>query len=111
MSIKSIVGFFEDIKSRDISEAFNPSKENQQQAVEAFKEMEKNTGVAQEEILSRITEEEFVKFMLMVQKMTIVSAVSEGKPELAMVRDSSLQSYTHSVVLAVIGALIEEEIL
>jgi hypothetical protein len=111
MSIKSMVNLLLEIKNSRIEDMF--SDDMTQKIAGARKELSKCADLASETVLSRLSEGDFVRLMLMVQKSTIAALIADGHFTLAQADMASdeLQAYTHSVILATIGLLIQEEIL
>lgn len=67
---------------------------------------------AKEIITAKMPERDLVEFFETVQKVTVFGAAANGDFGMMMAMASGeLTSYTHSVILATIGALINEEIL
>ena len=85
----------------------------QKQMIELMKEANANCDLAESVLKERIPEEKLVKFILMLQKMSVSYVAGNGKGSSLVICDmcGELQSYTHTVILATIGALIREEIL
>lgn len=112
MSIKSLNALHDNIKSADLKEAL----ENERYAellTDAFVELDHASEIAKNLILEKMDEKDFVKFLSIVQKLTSAIGISvENHSSLLFAEmDGALQGYTHTVVLAAIGTLIEEEIL
>lgn len=111
MNIKQINEMYEEIKSAGFDELIG-GKSTNSKVIELFFELEKQSGAAQDVILSAISEKELVRLMLMIQKTTVSAVLMNGRFSILQTdSDGSLQAYTHSVVLAVIGLLMAEEIL
>jgi hypothetical protein len=90
------------------------NKKDENLRVELFEkteDFERLSSMARDFLLERMEEKDFVRFMLVVQKAVLASMLSEGDFSLLLADQGSLQPYTHTVVLTVIGALIEDEIL
>src|SRR5687767_12343116 len=67
---------------------------------------------AREIIMAKMPEKDYVDFLQTLQKITTFSSAMRGEFSLTMAMASGeLTGYTHSVILATIGALINEEIL
>lgn len=59
-----------------------------------------------------VNEKDFVRFMLIVQKAIVAKMVSDGEVSMLLAdQDDSLKGYTHTIVMVVLGALIDEEVL
>lgn len=111
MSIKSVVNLLLEIRDSEIADMF--TEEMTQKIADVREELSKCADLASETVLSRLSEGDFVKLMLMVQKSTIAALAADGYFTLvqADMASKELQAYTHSVILATIGLLIQEEIL
>lgn len=73
----------------------------------------KATDISKEVILSKISEKKMVGLMRCIQKVTVFAAASsgEGMSLLTPMVSGELDGYTHSVIMATIGVLINEEVL
>ena len=98
-------------------EGFQPNLESPLAQIEEINEvidfLTKGTDMSKEVISNKISEERIVKIMRCVQKMTVFAAVTsgEGTSLLIPMASGELEGYTHTVILATIGILIEEEVL
>ena len=110
MTIKSIVDAFDKIRSlglRGMKDDSTPALLS-----DLIGELENDAETAKNTIISKISEEELVKLMLMIQKCVVtVSAIQGDSAILLADIQGELQAYTHTVVLSVIGVLIEDEVL
>ena len=110
MNIDQIVSAYEEINSESFEDAF--SKKSADREEELIKEFRKSFRISKDIILQSIDEVKFTKFMTMVQKTTVAVCALRGNENLAIADLSGeLYGYTHTVVLTIIGALIQEEIL
>ena len=111
MSIKSMVNLLLEIKDSEIADMF--TEEMMQKIAGVREELSSCANLASETVLSRLSEGDFVKLMLMVQKSTIAALAADGHFALvqADMMSKELQAYTHFVILATIGLLIQEEVL
>lgn len=111
MSIKQINEMYERLKNSQNGEAIaDPSFSNK--IIDLISELNNHSEVSKNVVLSVMSEEEFVHLMLMVQKMVVAAMAMNGEFSIMQADlDRSLQEYTHTVVLSVIGLLISEEIL
>lgn len=74
--------------------------------------LDANAEKAKEIILAKISEKTFVELARVVQNGTLTALASAGDFELLDAHMSGvLKGYTHTVILATIGILIEEEVL
>lgn len=106
MSIKSVVSLY----SKIIEGRFD--EQILEEAMGQRDEFNRLANLAQGVLKERITEKELVRYMLGVQKTSVAALMSSGDMSIfAADADGSLNAYTHTVVLTVIGALIEDEIL
>lgn len=111
MSIKSAISASKKIKEMGI-EGFMQDQEMENFTGDFGKEIEKNCETAKKVILESLSEGDFVKFVLMTQKILSTMSIMRGEQAILLAElEGSLQPYTQTVVLAVIGAFIEEEIL
>lgn len=110
MSIKTIVDKFMSI--HDVSDEDVFSKENMETGLSIRNELKADTEVAQKLLTSQISEGQLVKLCLAAQRIATAELAASGKFQM-MIADASgeLQSYTQTVILSVIGALIQDEIL
>ena len=106
MSIKSVVKLYSKIINGELDE------DTIMEAMGNGVEFRRLADLAQKVLEERITEKELVRYLLGVQKTSVAALMSQGKMSIfAADADGSLNAYTHTVVLTVIGALIEDEIL
>ena len=111
MTIKTIVGVFEKMMKGSLLENLK-NEEMAESVYSLVGELRDDTEVATSTILASMTEEQFVKLLLMIQKMSVSLGVAEGETQVLKADMSGeLQGYTHTVVLAVIGELIQDEVL
>ncbi len=111
MSIKSILDTYNQINESSLEESLS-SPTLPETTNNLFDELEKDMDVAKDIILAKMSERDLVNFMLMVQKMAVTACMMSGSKFILQADISGeLQGYTHSVVLSVIGALIQDEIL
>lgn len=83
--------------------------ENITKSTEEFNRL---ADMAKEFLTERVAEKEFTRFLLFVQKTVVAVMLSEGESLIVFAdQDGSLKGYTHTVILTVIGALIEDEVL
>jgi len=112
MSIKSIADTYEEILSKESAENAYADADLRNKLTGNMKEFERFAKLAQDVVLERISEKDFVRFMLMVQRAVSAMIITEGREGLLLAElEGSLQGYTHTVALAIIGALIEDEVL
>lgn len=110
MGIKRINEIYDAIKGASADNLF--SDQLYDMSRESLTEFERAAENAKNIILGSIDEREFVKLMMMAQKITVSAGLLDGNRQTFLADMSGeLQGYTHTVVLAVIGALIEDEIL
>lgn len=110
MSIKSIVGMLMEIRSGKVEDLMSNEMTERTSALreELFLSSEKAASI----ITSKLDEGDFVKLMAMIQKSVVAELATKGCT--GMLRadmGNELQMYTHSVILATIGLLIQDEIL
>ena len=106
MSIKSVVKLYSKIINGELDE------DTIMEAMGNGVEFRRLADSAQKVLEERITEKELVRYLLGVQKTSVAALMSQGEMSIfAADADGSLNAYTHTVVLTVIGALIEDEIL
>lgn len=75
-------------------------------------EMEKAAELAESVILAKMPEKDAVTTMLLVQKFVAATCSANGNTGILLAEmDGSLQAYTHTVILATIGLLMDEEVL
>jgi len=69
--------------------------------------------MSKEIVLRKISEEKLVRLMRAVEKMVVfaMSVRGEGENLILPLASNELDGYTHSVVLATLGILINEEVL
>lgn len=83
--------------------------ENITKSAEEFNRL---ADMAKEFLTERMVEKDFTRFMLLVQKTVVAVMLDEGESLIVFAdQDGSLKGYTHTVILTVIGALIEDEVL
>ncbi len=110
MSIKSLASALDKIKSQSIEDVI--SQDGQDRFYSLSEEVNKNYDLAKDIILKTIAEEELVKYLNIVQTLTVNTMVLNGEGEILSLELSGiLDTYTHTVVLAVIGGLIADEVL
>ena len=106
MSIKSVVKLYSKIINGELDE------DTIMEAMGNGVEFRRLADLAQKVLEERITEKELVRYLLGVQKTSVAALMSQGEMSIfAADADGSLNAYTHTIVLTVIGALIEDEIL
>lgn len=113
MTMKEISKFLEDSKDSSVPETMEGLEGRMSEINDVIESLAETSASAKDIICKRLTEKEFAEFMNSVSKITVFAAVAnEGGMGLMMSMISGeLQGYTHSVILATIGALINEEIL
>lgn len=110
MSIKSMVDLFKEIRDTEAQDLF--TEEMSQKIAKIRVELSDCADTAEKTVLSRLDEGDFVKLMAMVQKTTVATLAAEGSFGIVQLDLSGeLQAYTHSVILATIGLLIQGEVL
>ena len=106
MSIKSVVKLYSKIIEGNLDE------QTLEEAMGQRDEFNRLANLAQGVLEERITEKELVRYLLGVQKTCVAALMSSGNMSIfAADADNTLTAYTHTVVLTVIGGLIEDEIL
>src|SRR5512139_3023333 len=110
MSIKSVVSISDRMTKAGLFGVFD---EELREAYSGFSsEVDENFEVAKKTILSRLEEPEFCKYLAMICEHSVSRITASGDSSLVMVLQSGvLRDYTDTVVLAVIGGLIQDEIL
>ena len=103
---------------KDVSNAMakvlkNKADENlREELFDKTEDFERLSSMARDFLLERMEEKDFVRFLLVVQNSVLATMAAMGDFSLLLANETKeLQSYTHTVVLTVIGALIEDEIL
>ena len=110
MSITTIVDTYSKLRGGNVLEMImDEDLENEVGLL--HKELKKDAEVARDVILAGMPEERFVKLVAMIQKISVVLGLGNGTLVARADISNELQSYTHTVVLATIGALIEDEVL
>lgn len=112
MTSKSLNDLYNRVRRLSAAEAIE-DEETSILISESIEELSSVSDIAKEIILGKISEKEFIRLMDMIQNITTATAVlTTGETGLlAANMDGSLQAYTHSVVLCVIGELIQDEVL
>lgn len=110
MNIKDIVELYDSVRgASSVDEAL---EKNQGVGIELIKSLSGKADIATDVILSRIPGEDLVKFLKIVQDAVVSAMVLSGENKILLPAVSGeLSGYTHTIVLTVIGLLIEEEIL
>lgn len=113
MTMKEIVEFVEEVKESPHLEDSDDIEERVDQIDQAIESLAETSITARDIILKRMTEKEFAQFMNSISKITVFAALAneEGVGLMVSMATGELQAYTHSVILATIGALINEEVL
>ena len=110
MSIKTIVDTYGKLLGGNILETL-ADEDLQEEVNLLYSEIKKDAEVARITVLANMPEERFVKLLAMIQKMSVALGLDNGTLVAKADISNELQGYTHTVVLAVIGALIEDEVL
>lgn len=93
---------FEAISGGDITSEYS----------EAKRSLEANALRAKEVITAKFTEEQAVRAMEMVEKTVVAIMSSQGDQTLLAAQLSgALQTYTHTIVLTMMGVFMEEEVI
>lgn len=113
MTMKELVDFVEKVKENPNIGTNDEIEKRVEQIDTVIGSLAETSEAARDIILNRMTEREFAQFMNSISKITVFAAVAtDGGIGLMMAMMSGeLQGYTHSVILATIGTLINEEIL
>jgi hypothetical protein len=110
MDIKEIEKLTDDIFSSE--DARTPEvREKLEEILQYFLQSHKK---AEGVVLHSITEKQFVRLILMSQKLVISAMTAEGNPEMFVVEQAmgdSITKYSHNLVLFVLGALYEDGVL
>lgn len=110
MSIKSVVKIGEEMDKLSEESLFDNSL--REEYSQFTQEVDRNWDTAKKCVLSRITEKEFSRYINMICEHAVSRLMSKGNAELVFpLQNNTLREYTDTVVLAVIGGLIEDEIL
>ena len=111
MGAKKMANTFEKV-IKNGGDVFNASEELQDEILDQRNDIVRFCEVAKVALLASIGEKELVRFMSMIQKTAVVELTMNGDVSIiAADFEGALQPYTHTVILAAIGALIEDEIL
>lgn len=110
MNIKDIVELYDSVKgASSLDEAF---EKNQGMGVKLLETLSGKADIATDVLFSRIPEEDLVKFFKIIQDAIVSAMVLSGNGKILVPAVSGeLVGYTHTVVLTIIGLLVEEEIL
>lgn len=117
MTMKEISKFLENSKGKDVPDTIDGLQGRIAEINEVIESLAETSVNAQEIILKKMTEKQFAEFMNSVAKITTFTCISNGVSNgkgvglMMAIMSGELQGYTHSVILATIGALINEEIL
>jgi hypothetical protein len=110
MSIKSVAKLYDTMKGQDVEYAM--TEEGGKESTELFHEFTENADNAQKIITDSVSESDFVKYMTMAENAAITAMVMNGEFDALNLKKSGLlRDYTHTVVLAIIGGLIRDEVL
>lgn len=117
MTMKEITEFMKTVRSQSVPETRDGLEERINEINDVIESLADASTLAKDIVLKKMTEKDFVQFMEAVAKVTVFTGAANNEGDaggvgmLVALMSGDLQGYTHSVILATIGALINEEIL